>query len=99
MEKNYFSRGADKIKELIEENSIDVDDVIVYETTHAVAAVQQMGPNGMEIDLPALNDEVKDGDASRTTNLHPKQGQCICQSQEGSNKSWNILTQKVSGET
>ena len=103
LRKMFFYRGADKIKERIGEMDItDINHVIVYENALTAVQQQQMGPDGMEIDLTALNDQapndqVTAGDQSGLTNLHPKQGQSIFQSPKGMNKSRNMLAQKVSG--
>ena len=100
IEKNVFCRVADKIKESIEEmDTTDMNHVIIYESKDDLTTVQQqqMELNGTEIDLTALNDEVTDGDESRLTNLHPKQGQSTFQSPKVMNKSLSILSQKVRG--
>jgi spectrin alpha len=66
---------------------------------HDLSTVQrlQRKHEGLERDLAALNDKVKDLDdtANRLMNTHPEQAQSIYEHQKDINERWNALTQKV----
>ena len=97
--KTVSCRDAEETKEWIDEkdNTLNVDD-----TGHDLATVQrlQRKHEGLERDLAALNDKVKDLDeaANRLMATHPEQAQSIFEHQKEINESWNTLTQKVSGK-